>query len=175
MLDIKFIKENVEYTKERLKTRNANYDDKIDELIALDAERRALIADTEAKKAEQNRLHKRIPALKKEGADVAPLFAGVKALSDTVKADNERISVIDETMTNTLLSIPNLPNATVQTGVDDSDNVEIRRWGEPRAFDFEPKAHWDLGKDLGILDPETAAKVTGPRLLCCRGLGARLE
>ena len=144
MLDIKFIKENVEYTKERLKTRNANYDDKIDELIALDAERRALIADTEAKKAEQNRINKTIPALKKEGKDVTPIFAEMKALSDTVKADNERISVIDETMTNTLLSIPNLPNASVQTGVDDSDNVEIRRWGEPRAFDFEPKAHWDL-------------------------------
>ncbi|MBQ4327965.1 MAG: serine--tRNA ligase [Clostridia bacterium] len=175
MLDIKFIKENVEYTKERLKTRNANYDDKIDELIALDAERRALIADTEAKKAEQNRINKTIPALKKEGKDVTPIFAEMKALSDTVKADNERISVIDETMTNTLLSIPNLPNATVQTGADDSDNVEIRRWGEPRAFDFEPKAHWDLGKELGILDPETAAKVTGPRFHFYRGLGARLE
>ena len=175
MLDIKFIKENVEYTKERLKTRNANYDDKIDELIALDAERRALIADTEAKKAEQNRINKTIPALKKEGKDVTPIFAEMKALSDTMKADNERISVIDETMTNTLLSIPNLPNASVQTGADDSDNVEIRRWGEPRNFDFEPKAHWDLGKELGILDPETAAKVTGPRFHFYRGLGARLE
>ncbi|MBQ9768995.1 MAG: serine--tRNA ligase, partial [Clostridia bacterium] len=162
-------------TKERLKTRNANYDDKIDELIALDAERRALIADTEAKKAEQNRINKTIPALKKEGKDVTPIFAEMKALSDTVKADNERISVIDETMTNTLLSIPNLPNASVQTGADDSDNVEIRRWGEPRNFDFEPKAHWDLGKELGILDPETAAKVTGPRFHFYRGMGARLE
>lgn len=175
MLDIKFIKDNTEYVKERLKTRQKSYDAEIDELIALDGERRALIADTETKKAEQNRISKQIPALKKEGKDVAPIFAEMKVLSDTVKTDTDRINAIDARMRDLLLAIPNTPSASVQTGKDDSDNIEIRRVGEVRDFGFEPQAHWDLGKALGILDPETAAKVTGPRFHFYKGAGARLE
>lgn len=175
MLDIKVIKENTEYVKERLKTRQKSYDAEIDELLVLDTERRSLIADTEAKKAEQNKISKAVPQMKKEGKDVAPVFAEMKALSDTVKADTDRINVIDARMRELLLSIPNVPNASVQTGKDDTDNVELRRWGNVREFTFEPKAHWDLGKQLGILDPETAAKVSGPRFHFYRGLGAKLE
>ncbi len=175
MLDIKFLKENTEYAKERLKLRNHDYSAEIDEAIALDTERRALIADTEAKKAEQNRISKQIPALKKEGKDVAPIFEEMKVLSDTVKAEFAKIDEIDKRIADILLSVPNIPNPTLPVGNDDSANVEIRRWGEPTKTDFEPKAHWDLGKELNILDPDTAAKITGARFHVYRGLGARLE
>ncbi len=175
MLDIKLIKENPEDVKARLATRQKDYSKEIDRLLELDVERRALIADTEAKKAEQNRISKTIPQLKKEGRDVAPIFAEMKALSDTVKADTDKIAAIDEEMTSTLLSIPNLPNRLDPIGKDDKENAEMRKWHEPRVFDFEPKAHWDIGKDLGILDPDTAAKVTGARFHFYRGMGSRLE
>ena len=175
MLDIKRIKENPEYAKERLATRQKDYSAEIDRLVALDVERRALIADTEAKKAEQNKISKQIPMFKKEGKDVAPIFAEMKVLSETVKADTEKIAAIDAEMENTLLSIPNMPNEQCKVGKDDTDNVEQRRWSEPRSFEFEPKPHWDIGKDLGILDPDTAAKVTGTRFHFYRGMGSRLE
>ena len=175
MLDIKYIKENAEEVKARLATRQKDYSAEIDRLLTLDVDRRALIADTEAKKAEQNRISKTIPQLKKEGKDVAPIFAEMKELSDNVKADTDKIAAIDAEMTNLLLSIPNLPNKLVPIGKDDSENEEMRRWSTPREFDFDPKAHWDLGKDLGILDPDTAAKVTGARFHFYRGMGSRLE
>jgi len=175
MLDIKFIKENPALVKERLAARQKDYSAEIDRLLTLDKERRALIADTEQKKAEQNKISKQIPAMKKAGEDVAPIFAQMKQLSDTVKADTDKISAIDTEISNILLSIPNTPNDLVPVGKDDTDNKELRRWGEPKAFGFEPKAHRDLGRDLGILDPDTAAKVTGARFHFYRNLGARLE
>ena len=175
MLDIKRIKENPDYAKERLATRQKSYNDEIDRLLKLDVERRALIADTEAKKAEQNKISKQIPLFKKEGKDVAPIFAEMKVLSETVKAETEKIDAIDTEMQSLLLSIPNIPNETVPVGKDDSENKELRRWSEPRAFGFEPKAHWDIGKDLKILDPDTAAKITGTRFHVYRGMGSRLE
>ena len=175
MLDIKLIKENPDLVKARLATRQKDYSAEIDRLLELDVERRALIADTEQKKAEQNKISKQIPALKKEGKDVAPIFAEMKVLSDTVKADEVKIAAIDTEIEAILLSIPNTPNEKVPVGKDDSDNVELRRWSEPTAFDFEPKPHWEIGKDLKILDPDTAAKVTGARFHFYRGLGARLE
>ena len=175
MLDIKLIKENPEEYKARLATRQKSYDAEIDRLLELDIARRALITDTEQKKAEQNRISKSIPMLKKEGKDVAPIFAQMKELSDTVKADTEKINAIDTEIENILLSIPNAPNPKAPIGKDDTDNAEIRRWGEPRAFSFEPKAHWDIGRELGILDPDTAAKVTGARFHFYRGKGSRLE
>ena len=175
MLDIKRIKENPAYAKERLATRQKDYSADIDRLLELDVERRALIADTEAKKAEQNKISKQIPMFKKEGKDVAPIFAEMKVLSDTVKADTDKIAAIDAEMQSTLLSIPNMPNESCPIGKDDTENSEKRRWSTPRNFGFEPKPHWDIGKDLGILDPDTAAKVTGTRFHFYRGLGSRLE
>jgi seryl-tRNA synthetase len=143
--------------------------------MELDEERRALIADTEAQKARQNAVSKQIPLLKKEGKDVSAIFAEMKELSDKVKADTDKIDAIDAEIENTLLCIPNLPDVSVPIGKDDSENVEIRKWGEVPAFDFEPQAHWDIGAKLGILDPETAAKVTGARFHFYKGLGAKLE
>lgn len=175
MLDIKFIKENRDFVKERLLTRGKDYSEDIDRILALDEERRALIADSEAQKAKQNTVSKQIPQMKKEGKDVAPIFAEMKELSDKVKSDTDKIGAIDTEIENTLLGIPNLPHMSVPIGKDDSENVEIRRWGDVRNFDFEPKAHWDIGANLGILDPETAAKVTGTRFHFYKGLGAKLE
>ena len=175
MLDIKFIKENKEDVKARLATRGKDYSAEIDRLMELDEERRALIADTESQKARQNAVSKQIPLLKKEGKDVSAIFAEMKELSDKVKADTDKIDAIDAEIENTLLCIPNLPDVSVPIGKDDSENVEIRKWGEVPAFDFEPQAHWDIGAKLGILDPETAAKVTGARCHFYKGLGAKLE
>jgi seryl-tRNA synthetase len=175
MLDIKFIKENKEDVKARLATRGKDYSAEIDRLMELDEERRALIADTESQKARQNAVSKQIPLLKKEGKDVSAIFAEMKELSDKVKADTDKIDAIDAEIENTLLCIPNLPDVSVPIGKDDSENVEIRKWGDVPAFDFEPQAHWDIGAKLGILDPETAAKVTGARFHFYKGLGAKLE
>ena len=175
MLDIKQIKENPQFFKDRLATRGKDFSAEIDKLLELDEKRRALIADTEAKKAEQNKISKSIPQLKKEGKDTAPIFAEMKALSDEVKAETEKISAIDTEIETILLNIPNTPSATVPVGADDSENVEVRRWGTPTEFAWEPLAHWDIGKNLGILDPDTAAKVTGTRFHFYKGAGARLE
>ncbi len=175
MLDIKMIKERPEYVKARLLTRQKDYSAEIDRILACDEQRRALIADTEQKKAQQNVVSKQIPQYKKEGKDVEPIFAEMKELSDAVKADTNRIAQLDEEIEKTLLMIPNLPDESCPIGADDKENAEQRRYGTPREFGFEPKAHWDLGAALHILDPETAAKVTGARFHFYRGLGAKLE
>ena len=175
MLDIKRIKENPEAVKKRLAARRGDYSKQIDRLLECDAVRRALIADTESKKAEQNTVSKDIPRLKREGVDVAPVFAKMKELSTAVKADEEKLSAIDAEIRQLLLSIPNLPHDSVPDGADDTANPEILRWGTPRTFEFDPLPHWDLGAALGILDPDTAAKVTGTRFHFLKGLGARLE
>ncbi len=175
MLDIKVIKDNPQFVKERLLTRNKDYSAEIDRLLELDGERRARIADTEQLKAKQNAVSRQIPQLKKEGKDTSAIFEEMRQIADKTKADTDIINAIDTEMENILLSIPNLPNESVPVGKDDSENVEIRRWGEPRQFDFEAQAHWDIGSKLHILDPETAAKVTGARFHFYRGLGSRLE
>lgn len=175
MLDIKFIKENKELVKTAMHNRNMQLDEVIDKLCALDDERKALIFDSEQNKAKQNAVSKQIPQLKKEGKDVAPIFAEMKALSDKIKEDNAAQAEIEAGIQELLYEIPNIPADAVPVGKDDSDNEELRRFGEPRNFDFEPKAHWDIGKDLGILDPETAGKVSGARFHFYRGLGAKLE
>jgi seryl-tRNA synthetase len=175
MLDIKIIKDNPDFIKERLLTRGKDYGAEIDRLLECDSARRALIADTETQKARQNSVSRLIPALKKEGKDTAPIFAEMKELSERVKADAEKIAELDAEIERILLFIPNIPHESVPEGKDDAANVEIRRWGEIRSFSFEPLPHWDLGAALGILDPETAAKVTGARFHFYRGAGAKLE
>ena len=175
MLDIKLIKENPEFFRERLATRGKDFSAEIHKLLELDADRRALIADTEARRAKQNAISKEIPKLKKEGKDTTAIFAEMKELSDSVKADTDKISAIDTEIEDILLSIPNTPSETVPVGADDTENVEVRRVGTPKEFGFEPLAHWDIGKNLDILDPDTAAKVTGTRFHFYKGLGARLE
>ena len=173
MLDIKRIRENPEEVKAALARRKEEVD--IDGVLTLDAERRELLYEVEQLKSKQNTVSKQIPALKKEGKDTAPIFAEMKELSEQVKALDDKVRGIDEALTDKLMRIPNIPNPTVPDGDTDADNVEIRRWSEPTQFDFAPKAHWDIGADLGILDPDAAAKVTGSRFTFYKGLGARLE
>ena len=175
MLDIRIIREDPQRVKDAMKTRNGDYDAVIDEIIEIDAERRTLTGEADKMKAEQNAASKKIPMIKKEGGDVSELLAEMKDLSDKIKEHDVRLGQLEDKQKNLLLRIPNIPHESVPIGKDDSENVEIRKFSTPRKFDFEPKAHWDIGADLGILDPETAAKVTGTRFHFYKGLGARLE
>lgn len=175
MLDIKLIREMPDEVKAKLKTRNADYDAVIDEILQIDIERRKISTSTDELKAQQNKVSKEIPAIKKQGGDVSEIMAQMKELSAEIKQNDTVISELEAKQKNLLLSVPNIPADSTPIGKDDSENVEIRRWGEPKNFDFEPKAHWDIGKDLEILDPETAGKVTGTRFHFYRGLGAKLE
>lgn len=175
MLDIKIIRENPDRVKAALKTRNADYDSYIDEILEIDEKRRKLSTETDALKAEQNKVSKQIPIMKKNGENTNAVMAEMKEISEKIKNDNAVISELEAKQRDTLLRIPNIPSETTPVGKDDSENVELRKWGEPSKFDFEPLAHWDIGKNLGILDPETAAKVTGARFHFYKGLGARLE
>ena len=175
MLDIKIVRSDPERVKAAMKNRNKNYDAQIDEVLALDAQRRDLLGQVESKKYRQNTASKEIPRIKKEGGDVSAIMAEMKELSAEIKELDQKVSELEQKQYDIIMGIPNIPNDSVPIGKDDSENVEIRRWGEPTKFDFEPKAHWDIGADLGILDPETAAKVTGTRFHFYRGLGSRLE
>ena len=175
MLDIREIRNDPEKYKKGLASRNAHAD--VDALIAQDDVRRALIQENEAKKAEQNQSTKAIPALKKAGKadEAAAMLAHMKELSEQIKANDAKLREVEDAQRAALLAIPNIPQADVPVGRDDSENVEQRRVGTPRSFDFAPQAHWDIGKALGILDPERATKVTGARFHFYKGMGARLE
>lgn len=173
MLDIKRIRANKEEIQKALEGRNGNFS--IDEVLVLDEKRRRLIADVEAKKAEQNKVSKMIPTLKKEGKDTSEIMQEMKALSNEVKELDGQVKEIEEKIHEKLMFIPNTPNKEVPIGKDDTDNVEIRKFGQPRKFEFQPKPHWDLGVDLGILDFERAAKIAGTRFSIFKGLGSRLE
>lgn len=175
MLDIKFIRENPNLVKDCVKKRNLNMDDKIDEIIKIDSIRRDILGKVESMKAEQNRVSKEIPKIKKNGGDISEIMLKMKEVSNEISALNTKLSEYEKKQKEILLSIPNIPHISVPVGKDDSDNVEVRRWGTPKTFDFETKAHWDIGKDLDILDPERAAKVTGKRFHFYKDLGARLE
>ena len=175
MLDIKTVRQDPDRVKQAVKNRCGNLDKEIDELLAIDVQRREIISRVEELKAKQNSVSKMIPQYKKEGKDVSEIFAEMKEISETIKADDAELAELEAKQRNLLLMIPNIPSDTVPVGADDTCNPEIRRNGTPKEFDFEPKAHWDIGADLGILDPETAAKVTGTRFHFYKGLGARLE
>ena len=175
MLDLKVIKENTQHVKERLAARGKDYSQDIDKVLELDTMRRSLIAETEQLKAKQNAITKQVPIMKKEGKHTDERFAEMKELSDKTKADSTIISEYDAEIEKILLSIPNTPHDSVVVGPDDSANVEQRRWGEPRKFDFDPLPHWELGSKLNVLDPERAANVTGARFHFYRGAGAKLE
>jgi len=175
MLDIKVIRENPEKVKAAMKTRNKDMDALVDEVLAIDVERRELMTKTDAFKQEQNEASKKIPQIKKEGGDISEIMKRMNEIKECVKANDAVLSELEEKQKKIMYEFPNIPSESTPIGKDDSENVEIRKWGEPRNFDFEAKAHWDIGANLGILDPETAAKVTGTRFHFYKGLGARLE
>ncbi len=175
MLDIKVIRENPEKVKAAMKTRNKDMDALVDEVLSIDAERRELMTKTDALKQEQNEASKKIPQIKKEGGDISEIMKRMNEIKELIKANDAVLSELEEKQKKIMYEFPNIPSETTPIGKDDTENVEIRKWGEPRKFDFEAKAHWDIGANLGILDPETAAKVTGTRFHFYKGLGARLE
>lgn len=173
MLDIRRIRENPEEIARLVSRRGKEF--RFDNLLQMDAERRSAIAETESLKAKKNAVSKQIPVLKKKGEDTSALFAEMKQESDRIKALDDRVADLDEAIRTEMLAIPNVPHTSVPDGLSDADNVEVRRFLEPTKFDFEPKAHWDLGTDLDILDFEKAAAVTGARFTFYKGLGSRLE
>lgn len=173
MLDIRRIRENPEEIARLVSRRGKEF--RFDNLLQMDAERRSAIAETESLKAKKNAVSKQIPVLKKKGEDTSALFAEMKQESDRIKALDDRVAELDEAIRTEMLAIPNVPHTSVPDGLSDADNVEVRRFLEPTKFDFEPKAHWDLGTDLDILDFEKAAAVTGARFTFYKGLGSRLE
>ena len=173
MLDIRLIRTQPEVVKAALARRKMDID--IDKLLELDSQKREILYQVEQIKATQNEVSKKIPAMKKAGEDVTPIFAQMKELSEKIKQDDEKVKELDVLIDEIMYSIPNIPNAEVPDGDTDEDNIEIRRFMEPTKFDFEPKAHWDVGANLDILDAERAGKVTGARFTYYKGLGARLE
>ena len=173
MLDIKRIREDFEGVKKALDKRGKKYD--LDAFLTLDEKRRTLLQQVEELKNKQNTTSKQVPILKKEGKDTTELMAEMKELSEKIKGLDNEVREVDEEIKTLLYSIPNTPNEKVPNGVDDTENEEVRKWGEPRKFDFEPKAHWDLGEQHDILDFARAAKITGARFTVYKGLGARLE
>lgn len=173
MLDLRRIRNDLEGVKKALARRGGDYP--IDKVVELDEKRRKLLVDVEAKKAKQNQVSKEIPVLKKKGEDITAILEEMKVLSDDVTELDKQVKEVDEGIKEILLGIPNTPHEDVAVGETDEDNVEVRVVGEPTAFDFEPKAHWDLGTDLDILDFERATKISGTRFTVFKGLGARLE
>ena len=176
MLDIKFVRENPDVIDAACASRqNAHWDR--EKFFELDAERRSVMAEIESLQAERNAISKQIGLFMREGKkDEA------EAAKQQVSANKERIAELDqrrgsveEELTSLVAAIPNIPDESVPYGVDDSDNPEVRRWGTPTEFDFEPKAHWDLGVDLGIIDFDRGVKLAGTRFYLLGGLGARME
>ncbi|MBQ2846419.1 MAG: serine--tRNA ligase, partial [Firmicutes bacterium] len=174
MLDIKRIRENYEEVKAAVEKRGKG-DFGLSAVKDLDVKRRAILAEVEALKNKQNVTSREVPKLKKAGEDTSALFAEMKQLSAKIKELDGEVAAIEEELRTILLGVPNTPYHEVQIGEDDSANVELRKWGTPREFEFEAKAHWDIGEGLDILDFERAGKLSGARFTVYKGLGAKLE
>ncbi len=173
MLDMKFVRENPELVVEAVKRRNGNLD--LTEFLELDKKRREITVQVETLKSERNTASQEIGKLKKAGQDATEQMAAVRALGDKIAEDDKELKAIEVRLKEILLTIPNIPADDVPVGADDSANPVVRTWGEPGKFDFEPKAHWDIGEGLNIIDFERGVKVSGTRYIFYRGLGARLE
>ena len=173
MLDLAFVRDHLDVIEQMARHRGISLD--LAPFSELDAERRQLITHTERLKAERNKASDEIASLKKAGKDASAILAKMKDVSDEIKRDDERIVLLDERLKQFLLVIPNIPHASVPVGKSAADNVEVRRWGAPRKFDFAPRPHWELGEAAGILDFSAAAKIAGARFAVYKGSGARLE
>ena len=174
MLDIKYIKERPDEVIARLAKKGKDAKEEIEQILTLDGERRALIAETEAIKAEQNKVNKLIPQYKKEGKDVSVIFAQMKELGAKTKTIDEKLKEIETQLTSVMLGLPNLPDEDLLPGGKEN-NEPLRYFGEPKKFDFEPKNHVDLCTDLGLVDYDRGTKLSGSGFWIYRGMGARLE
>ncbi|KAB7663442.1 serine--tRNA ligase [Bacillus sp. B1-b2] len=174
MLDIKFVRANFEFVKEQLQHRGEDLSE-LDNFEELDVRRRGLIVDTEQLKSRRNEVSQQVAVLKREKKDAEALIVEMREVGDKIKEFDNELRDVEEKLQTIMLGIPNLPHESVPVGDTEDDNVEIRKWGEVREFNFEPKPHWDVATDLDLLDFERAAKVTGSRFVFYKGLGARLE
>ena len=173
MLDIKFIREHTEEVRQNLKNRHAQVD--LDALLEADARRRELLGQVEAMKNRRNDVTKEISVLKRNKENADEKIAAMKELGDEIAVLDGKVKEAEEQMLAVQLMIPNMCHPSVPVGNDDSDNPEVRKWGDVTTFDFETKNHWEIGEHLGILDAERAGKVAGSRFYFYLGAGARLE
>lgn len=174
MLDIKFLRTNLKEVKEKMQHRGEDLAD-FGKFEELDKKRRELIVATEELKSKRNEVTQKIAQLKREKQDADEYIKEMRVVGDQIKQYDDELRDVEESLDHLLLSIPNIPHKSTPIGETEDDNVEVRKWGEVREFDFEPKPHWDVATDLNILDFERAAKVTGSRFVFYKGLGARLE
>ena len=174
MLDIKMIRQNTDEIKERLATRGVKAET-IDALLEKDKRRRELLVETEGLKHKRNEVSAEIANAKRNKQDATGAIKEMREVGAKIKSLDEELEEVEATVKDMASRLPNLPNPTIPVGPDESANVELRKVGTPREFDFEPKAHWDIGEDLGILDFDRGAKVSGARFVYYKGLGARLE
>lgn len=174
MLDVKLLRANLEEVKEKLKYRGEDLND-LDKFEDLDKRRRELIVETEQLKGRRNEVSQQIAMLKKEKKDADALITEMREVGEKIKGFDQELRSIEEELDLIMMTIPNIPHESVPVGESEDENVETRKWGEVRDFGFEPKPHWELAADLGIIDFERAGKVTGSRFVFYKGLGARLE
>ena len=173
MLDAKFVLENLDFVRGKLDARGTKYD--LAGLVNLSSERKALLKKVEDLRSEKNKASEHIPVLKKEGKDASEIILAMRRVGEEIAKLEEELKASDEKLNAFLLNIPNLPHESVPVGASAADNVEVRKWGTPPAFASEPEPHWEIGKRLGILDFDRAAKITGSRFAVYFGAGARLE
>src|SRR5271169_6770513 len=175
MLELNFVRENLPLVEEKLRQRGMDPAAVLRDFAEVDTQRRQAITEAETSKAQRNKASEEIAKLKKTGQDATAAMAQTKDLREKIQTLEKTASDLDERLRDILVGIPNLPHASVPIGHSAEQNVEVRRWGTPPQFDFTPKAHWDLGAELGILDLERAVKLTGARFAVYWDLGAKLE
>jgi len=173
MLDLNFVRDNLELVKQKMRDRGLA--EILGDFESLDRERRRVLMEVEGRKARRNKVNDEIATLKKRKQDASALIAEMKPLSHEIQELDEQAKAGDERLREVLRLVPNVPHPSVPVGSSSADNQEVRRWGTPRKFDFEPQAHWDLGPALGILDFERATKIAGARFAVYVGVGAKLE
>jgi seryl-tRNA synthetase len=173
MHDLGYFREHLDQFEQMARNRGVALD--LDGFRALDRDRRQLITAVEKLKAERNKASEEIARLKKGGQDASAIISEMKRVSDEIKQSDERVAEFDARLREFMLTVPNLPHASVPAGRDSSANIEVRRWGAPPKFDFTPRPHWEVGERTGILDLPAAAKIAGARFALYKGLGARLE
>jgi seryl-tRNA synthetase len=175
MLDLELLRKNPEFVKERLRLRREEYPTLVDEALRLDEERRSILRELEALRAERNALSKEVGKLKSKGEQTAGLECKVKEIKEKIEGLEGQLSEVEEQLKGVMLSIPNIPHHSVPVGKDETENVEVRGWGVRRDFEFEPKAHYEIGEALGILDFERGASLAGSRFTVMWGWGVKLE
>ncbi len=173
MLDLKWVRENADEVAQMLKNRNNSFP--LDELLALDEKRKAALLEVEKLKEKRNAGAKQVGVLKKNGENADALMEEMRLLGGKIAELDAKVAEIQAELDNMALSIPNKVHSSVPVGKDENDNVEIRRWGTPRLFDFQPKAHWELGENLGIMDFERGVKLAESRFTILKNEGAHLE